>query len=295
MGGAGKKCAVTGKAGAFAMRKKIAIIFLTVFLLSGGVLFSQAEKIRLEVFEVKYADIKSLEEAASALKSDEGRVSVHTSTNKLVVFDYPSNLERIAKVIELLDIKPKELEIKVVVVELTSAFLRRLGLGGRATIIPPAKFDEFMFLVKVAKEATVRSEMSLRTISGRVAALSVSEKEIFGGTLTREGDELVVVPIQEREAGSYLEVLPRVNDDGTINIIIRPSVSEFRADGSARERSILTQLVVNDGDTVAIGGLDVTGKRTGGESIPPADIAISKGNVDAARKVVMFLTTDIVD
>jgi general secretion pathway protein D len=72
----------------------------------------------------------------------------------------------------------------------------------------------------------------------------------------------IVNSVQYRDTGKILSVLPQVNSKGLVNLQIRQEVSdvgerEFGATGSPsfRTREVETTLVVDNGETVLIGGI----------------------------------------
>jgi type II secretory pathway component HofQ len=64
--------------------------------------------------------------------------------------------------------------------------------------------------------------------------------------------------------------------------------------GRPSERTILTQAVVKDGDTIAIGGAD-TQRQEVQKSSTLFGVPLAQKSAAKNRKVVMFLTARIVD
>jgi general secretion pathway protein D len=265
--------------------------FIIILVLLAGTAYCQPEDMEVEIFKVRNRDAKSLLPAVEHLKSDEGKVTVDNNTDSLIVVDYPQNLRRIAEVLNTLDVPPKQVEIEVIVAEVTDAFLGKAGLSFGQAVMTPEKFDRLKYLLQKREDSSVRSQMSVRTMSGQPAMIQAAQEEILWGAVvsTPESKTITVAPVATRSAGKFLEVLPKVNNDGTITVILRPTVSEFQKDRSIYERSIITQVIVNSGETIAIGGLETSRQYTGRRGIPLTGTSVTaRGEED--RKIMMFLT-----
>ena len=270
--------------------KKQAILLITIFFILAGFAACFADEMKVEVFEVKYRDAKSLKPAVEHLKSPEGKVTVDGHTGSLIVVDHLENLKMISQIIAQLDVPEKQIEIKVMVAEVTSAVMRRAGLLSGEAVIPPERFREVEYLINNSDTSNVKTRMTVKTMSGRPAVIRVAEEELFGGTTVLHQGRTYISPLVERSAGNFLEVLPKANNDGTITVVLRPEVSEFREDRTIDERSVLTQVIVNSGDTIVIGGMDREERRKRGAEVPFTGVSAAIENSEDTRRVVMFLT-----
>jgi general secretion pathway protein D len=77
-----------------------------------------------------------------------------------------------------------------------------------------------------------------------------------------EGSSLFTNTIQNRDTGVLLSITPRVNSSGLVNMQIQQEVSAPLSPAtsgiqspSIQKRSIQTQVVVQDGETIALGGI----------------------------------------
>ncbi|MFQ5952503.1 MAG: type II secretion system protein GspD [Candidatus Omnitrophota bacterium] len=274
---------------------KVIVLAIGLTLLA-GVVFGQPEDMEVEIFEIKNREAKSLLPAVEHVISKEGKVTVDTGTDSIIVVDYPSNLEKISEILNVLDVPQKQVEVRIRVVDATSQFLGKIGMITGQAIIPPDKFNEILYLVSKSKDVNISSEMMVRTMSGRPATLHLAQEEVlWGAVITPESKIVTVAPIATRAAGRFLEVLPKVNNDNTITVTLRPTVSEFQEDRSIFERSVLTQVIIESGDTLAIGGLGTASLRTDQEKIPFTGMTVPEKVSEESKKVVMFLTATIVD
>ncbi|MGD2279448.1 MAG: secretin N-terminal domain-containing protein, partial [Candidatus Omnitrophota bacterium] len=183
---------------------------LTILILSGTVL-GQQEEMKFKVFKIKYRSPESLLPAARHLKSGKGKVTVDPNSNSLIVVDYPSNLSRIAGVITTLDVPLEQVEIRVLIADVTDSFLKKAGIAFNQDVIPPKRFNNIHYSLDTDKASVIRSEITLRTLSGQPAALQVAEEEVLWGVVKSASDSstITVAPAYTRAAGNFLEVLPR--------------------------------------------------------------------------------------
>lgn len=276
------------------MRSLIAFVVLTVVLLASTAL-PQPQGLEMRIFTVRASNAQSISNVARNLKSPEGSVTFDPNTNSLIVVDYPQNLQRIASLVEQLDKTQKQVEIKVTVADVTNNFLSNIGMHSGQVIIPTGEFNAVLRMLDTDKSSSIRSQMTVRTISNQPAQLMVSKDEIIGKQITRyeNGDE--VTTVIRKPIGDFLEVLPSVNNDGTIMIILRPTMSTLERRHTPYERSIITQVLINNGDTIALGGLDSAQQRTEDRSVSVLGIPLYKKTETESKKIVMFLTANIID
>ncbi len=266
------------------------VIFFVVF---SSTTFLYSEERTAEVFKVMHGDIEALYSVLEQMKSPEGKVTMHSFSGSVIVVDYPDKIEEMRSILVQLDMAQKQVEIKVLIAEVSSAFLKRVGIGPSQTIIDPEEFHDVRYIMKASGEVAIRSEMAVKTLSGHPAAIQVSANEIFGPQIISSGGATVITPPpQIISAGDSLEVLPKVNNDGTITVSLRPSKSRFEARNVVSERSLLTQVVIASGETIVIGGYTLAEDRNREGRVPFTDTSISTNSLQE-RKIMMFLTAVI--
>jgi type II secretory pathway component GspD/PulD (secretin) len=274
---------------------KIFVIFSIILCFFAGSAFSQPEDLEMRVFELKHRDAASMQPVIEHLKSSEGKISIDYYSDSLIVVDYPGNLEKMAEVISLLDVPQKQVEIKVLIAEVTSTFLGRTGIVLGGDVISADEFGEISYLLNADKDINIRSEMAIKTLSGKPARFQVAREDIFWKTtIEPESGIATIEPVEREPVGNFLEVLPKVNNDGSITVTVRPSVSNVRTDYSVYERSILTQVIINSGDTIAIGGFRESKVYATRGRLPFTETSIAGGS-EKAKQIVMFLTATISD
>lgn len=256
---------------------------ISIFLLLASLAFAQTCNPQVKVFKIASGNAESLSAIAQDLLTQQGTVSFDNNSNSIIVFDCPQNIERIAAVIKELDVREKEVEIKVLVTEASSSFLEGIGLVAGQVIIPKGQFEAVLELIKESKETNIRAQMMVRTLSNHPAAIQVTKEEIIGfESIIIPGQAVVTSAIRE-PMGSLLEVLPSVNNDGTIKVLLQPSVTSIDEDAAPSQRTVFTQALVKSGDTIVIGGAETQKKSRQG-------LASSEN-----RRVAIFLTCRIID
>jgi type II secretory pathway component GspD/PulD (secretin) len=278
------------------VRKKAAYVTLIVFFILTSTTPLAADGRTMRIFKIQHASAESLRPVVESLKSPEGTLSFDRNTNSLIVVDYPVNLQRIADVIESLDVQQKNVRITVVVSDVTQNFLDTIGLHSGQLIIPGPEISAVLGLLKKDTRSSIRSEMSLTTLSNHPARLQVTKEEIFGHSLVRyrsRHHDTTVISVIKQPVGNFLEVLPQANNDGTITITLQPAVSTLQ-NGLPYERTVLTRITINNGDTLVIGGLD-SGTTQTSSTTSVFGVPVAKTTAGESKKVVMFLTATIAD
>ncbi len=243
---------------------------------------SEPENLDVKVFDVNYADLESLRDVVLDLKSEAGKVSIDKSSNTLIVMDRYESLQKISLIIERLDARPAQVEITAVIAEVSDLVQNEIGIIAATSILP---FDRYQVLLRLLESDTTsnkRSEMTVRTVSNKPAMIRASVSEIFGHVAIWRGEDREIIAPLTIEAGDSLEVLPRVNNDGTILVRVSPVSGTLLDDGSISEKSILTEVIVNDKETIALGG------------VKESEDVRGRGRRTGRTDVLMFLTVEVV-
>lgn len=252
----------------------------------------QLDGLDVKVFRLKGVSVHSVYEAVKDMKSQEGGMSVDERSNSLIVSDTPERLTMIADIIRRIDFEEKQVDLKVIIVEASEESLTRLGFSHGQLVLPQGRFRVFLDALKSDTSTFVRSEMSVKVMSNHPAAIQASSDEVFGEAVVRYPDATEArYPLRER-VGEFLEVLPRVNDDDTITIIVRPAMISMNQENVPSERALFTQVSVANGDTVILGGSDtVSSRQQANRSF--LGFKLSKDNSHSKNKVVIFLTAQL--
>jgi len=266
---------------------KIIITSLMIMLFLAVTVYCQTQNTELKIFKVRHVRAEYLYEIMNSLKSNEGKISVDPNTNSIIVTDYPDNLQNMAIVLDSVDMPPRQVEIKVIVTEASEEFFNSIGINSAEVIIPSGRLRGVMDLFKRGNNTLIRSEMKVVTLSSNPARFQVSTDELFSKTTVIYPEVIVVNSVEKRPVGEFLEVLPIVNSDGTILVTLSPSVSNIRRRGAITERTIFTQVSVNNGDTIVIGGADTSSEST--------EEGLAVARTGQKRRTVMFLTATVIE
>jgi len=228
------------------------------------------------------------------------RIVPNPLDNTILIQGTPQEYQQVRKLLDELDIPPRQvlIEAKIYEVSLTgafrsgvSAFLQRLGatppsgtpsasqqLTGRSsanglnlsisTLVGKSReLLAFLETQEVTSRARVISAPSVLATDSIPASINVGTEV---PTLAAQavspiqtgGTSLFTNSIQNRNSGVTLQILARVNPSGIVTLVINQEVSAPQpppAGGiqspSFTKRTVQTQVTLNDGDTIAIGGI----------------------------------------
>lgn len=228
----------------------------------------------------------------SATLSGETTIVPDASTNALLIRANPNDFDLIAAAVKELDVRPLEALIEVLVVEVTRDRSLELGVdvnlpGAHLPGYPNTTYDGHSTGIATSDvglhvvgiggdpdlEATIRAAASKGevTIVSRptVIAANNEEAQILVGSQQPFVQVSRVLPtdgastdqvVQYKDVGTKLSVRPTISADGYVTLQVSQEVSaatdqtQFNAPVIST-RSVQTQLLLKDGQTVVIGGL----------------------------------------
>jgi type IV pilus assembly protein PilQ len=264
------------------------------------------------IFPVSYASLEELSGIISRFSNDAGGGSSNTvtvitdkDTQSLIVRDTAENLEKIAKLIELLDVQTPQVMIEAKVLEATEQFARDLSgslavggasfklgsntgvtsLIGTTAVLPGTTSPAAGAFAGVASglNATLRigeSENKVRIVSSpKTVVLSgktanVKQTKTTAKTLVTPATPTspAMTTIQQITADTILNVTPRVTNEGSVfmRLDLTRDVLRIEADGSpAKEpRNMTTEVIVESGNTLVIGGVLNIDENSASSGIP---------------------------
>lgn len=188
------------------------------------------------------------------------RVVAEPDTNSLVILATPREYAGMARVLEGLDLVPRQVLMEVLVAEVTltdgfefgveyaltkggfgpppaqgdGAGEPPAGTGFRAlasgfTSIVDAGRDFRVFVKALTQDARVKvlSSPHLLAVDNRPARIRVgSEQPVATGTVVSREAEATTTTIEFKEVGRILTIVPRVNSEGLVNLKVRVEVSD---------------------------------------------------------------------
>jgi general secretion pathway protein D len=211
-------------------------------------------------------------------------------TNALLVRATPSDWQVIQQALQALDLRPLQVVIEVVIAEVRRSDELNVGASFRAGDPNPRFGERFEggmardagpndFQLRVIRQGTIDVEATLAALAttGSVRILSrpaiLAQNNVEAHILVGAERPFIAISrslptndaqrdqvVQYRNVGTTLRILPTINADGYVNLIVVQEVSnatnetQFGAPViSKREAS--TQLLARNGQTVVIGGL----------------------------------------
>ena len=289
---------------------------------------------------VSYSNAQSevLPHIQSVLTEGRGKVSVDSRNNQLILTDTAEKIDQIREIVMKIDQVTPQVVIEARIVEANSNFTRDLGfdwgtvsagpfnnggteliLNGLASNLPAAapsavvgfdfvKLTGTPFSIIDAKLVVSETEGKTNIISApKVVTLDNKKARIKQG---------LEVPYQERDSSGnstirfknvdlLLEVTPNVTSDNRIVMkifVTKNDVAEQTPDGPALSTNEAeTELLIDDGDTIVIGGIVKSTITYGEKGIPGLRklgvlgwLFKSQSKTDTKNELLIFITPRIV-
>jgi type II secretory pathway component GspD/PulD (secretin) len=235
---------------------------------------------RVRAFKIQYSDPEKVREILEKHLSRYGEITSLEERNMVVVEDLPDFLNRLARILEEIDRQPKQvlLEARVLEIQLDdndnlgvdwsrlSTFEGTdltIGLSGLTGGGPGLFFDVLNNNLQGAIEA-LSDENRLRalatpqllTMENQEARVLIGDR--LGYRLTTTINQVTTESVEFIDTGVTLRFTPSVDREGRILLKLSPEVSSGSiADGipEVTTTEVETQLLVEDGEQVFIGGL----------------------------------------
>lgn len=228
------------------------------------------------------------ETGSPSLLSARGHVTVDKRTNSLLITDTREKLAEIQRLIRRLDIPIRQVLIKSRIVVAKREFSRNLGVsqelvgqsgshsGGYSIRLPAANATSVLGTSIISDTLNLNLQLSAMEADNKGEIISSPRLITADGQLAsiEQGQE---IPYQQGTRGSNrgtsiefkkavlsLEVTPQITPDGHVIMALRvtqDSIGQYvpTAEGgvvpSIDTRSLDTRVLVNDGDTVVLGGI----------------------------------------
>ena len=217
------------------------------------------------------------------------RIVADSANNAILVYSTQTEYESVLPMIQRLDSLPSQVLLESTIAEVTLTDELKFGLrwffetgnfsfnlSDVATGAVGASNPGFSLLfsageTKIALNAlssitdvNIISSPNLMVLDNRKAVLQIGDQVPIAteSAVDTSSDNTVVNSIELKDTGIILTVTPRVNDSGRVILDITQEVSDVvRTTTSGidsptiRQRKVTTTVVVNDGDSLALGGL----------------------------------------
>lgn len=293
-----------------------------------------------KMIALRYASASDLAQlltsSCNQLLSARGSVSGDKRTNRLLLRDTPPVLEQIQQWVTQMDIPAGQVELAAYIVTINQNSLKELGVkwgttrdteGSRIYGVRDIAADLSV------SDASVHAGFSIGRLSGHMLELELSaleqknQLEIIANprliashqqpASIKQGSEIPyqvsngergATAIEFKEAVLGMEVTPAILADGHIRLklrisqntpgrVLKQSAGEILA---IDKQEIETQLEIQNGETIALGGIFQHKQQTGDEKLPLlGDLPLLgklfryNGNDQQRRELVVFITTRI--
>jgi len=265
-----------------------------------------------EIFELKYARVEDVQaEVTNALTVEIGSMRTDVRTNTLVISDLPHQMEKIKKIIEAFDRKTREVFIEAKIVQVTLSDTYKWGIDWdrlftddgtkkNLSLTPevslPASLSSFgklsvartggatlsavLEVLSTVGETKILSNPHIATEEGKEATINVITQQPYSQTTTTTTDAATTQSTEFTfvDVGVKLNVIPTINADNYLSIVIKPEVSSitsFFPDSASEERVPVIEtanaestVLVKDGTTIIIAGMIKDTKSNSTNKVP---------------------------
>ncbi len=244
------------------------------------------ERLETGIFQIKYARAEQLREVIGRLLSERGKAQADIRANTLIVTDIPTNIVVARNIIAELDRQMNQVLVEAKIVEVDTRAKRELGidwsLGNLDNPLQPTKagaevnlgvgeptgtftvgrmqkgvaLEAMLKTLEEDGKAEVLSQPSV-LISDNETATILSGKKIPINTIDQAGN----IVTEFYDVAVKLQVTPHINPNNQVLMDLHPEVSDLSGEATVSggiiilSSEITTKLLVNDGETVVIGGV----------------------------------------
>jgi type IV pilus assembly protein PilQ len=267
------------------------------------------------------------------ITSGRGSLTVDERTNQIIMTDTAEKIDKAWEIVRKIDQVTPQVIIEARIVEVSEDFSKDLGIAWSSTIGPTGPNDftfDTAFNYPVASDSAIGFELSsfkgtpfvlhaqltAAETEGEAEVISSPKIVTLDNTQATISQGLEVAYLERDDSGGSsvkfkkvdlkLEVTPHVTPDNRIDMKIsieKNDVESISADGVPvlSTNDAETELLIDDGDTIVIGGVVKTTKSRGKNGFPVlADLpllgALFKATSDATSKneLLIFITPRIV-
>jgi type IV pilus assembly protein PilQ len=263
------------------------------------------------IFPISYADLGSisgiLTNFSNSQNSNPGSSGIPTTiiqdsnTQSLIIRDTAESIERMRKMIELLDVQTPQVIIEAKVIDATNSFTKTIGgkvgfqIDGRNNIginggvsnaggspVTNGNSNNFRFGIgnsltldailgfsEGQNRAKVVSSPRVMVLSGKSATITQGSNILSSTTTTTTAGPQVTqsfVPYS-----TSLNVTPRVTNDGSVFMrlsLSRDTVETIKDTSVTAPRNMTTEVIVDSGSTLVLGGIQNMDESGGENGFP---------------------------
>lgn len=277
-----------------------------------------AEKKKVVSKKYKFQNLSS-ELAAEILKKNFEEIKViDLNSEGLLVNCQEEDLNELEKIISQIDQPQKQIMIKARIEEISRTKIKELGINpnqlselkiikddaGNIEKLKPG-WPETLKALNEKGLSNILANPSLMTLDRKKAKLVIGDQ--IPVKLERVESDKTVSTISYIEAGIVLEFLPKIINQKQVLLEIKPSVNsigQILADGlpAVNSRSAETTVILENGETLAIGGLIKKDELKTIREVPIlADLPLlgalfsASENTDIETELIIFITPEIIE
>jgi type IV pilus assembly protein PilQ len=282
-------------------------------------------------FTLNYASPASFQTILSKMMSERGKVSIDDRTNSVIYSDYPYFLNNAKQLLARLDKPKSQVLIEARIVRVNTSYDWQVGFEWSWGTDKNTFLNDFQVNVPVSANALMG--FSLGRVAGNSIDVELTALETTGEgkvisaprVLTLDGIEAVIsqgveVPYLQlsdsgtastafRKAVLELKVKPHITPDGKVRMEVHAKKEDpdfSQSIGSTGQppidtREIITELIIDNGNTVVIGGViedteSLSQDRTPGLSSIPIVGNLFTANKSTSEKneLLIFITPRVV-
>ncbi|MBS1982786.1 MAG: secretin and TonB N-terminal domain-containing protein [Bdellovibrionales bacterium] len=250
--------------------------------------------VETRLYALSYAKAAKVKGNVADFNTKRGKISVEERTNTLVVTDIPETLEKISRYIKSIDRQTAQILVEGRIVEANRIFTKSLGINWQYTLprgVPAA--GSFVDIGKTPNAVNNRLDASIGSLGswGSIRAVLATEEEEKriktiasprvmvqdNSTATMKQADSVLVLVAPTGAPSSagsavyvpptavnteleLQVTPQVTSDGFVlmDLTLKRETPVPNSPGSKNSREAKTQVLVESGKTIVVGGIYTT-------------------------------------
>ena len=252
--------------------------------------------------QVNYAKASDIAKQIEEVKSSKGSISVDPRTNIIIYSDYPARVRRAREILAQLDRPTPQVLIEARIVQATDTFARALGIDWSAQYDVEDGNPAFSWAINLPVAATSSAALSIGKLLnttfwtldimlsanesvGNVKIISAPRVLTLDGVeaTISQGDEIPYLQMSQdgvatefKEAVLELKVTPHITPDQKVRLEIaakkdQPGQERQTPLGPAvgiQTRKVETELLIDSGDTIVIGGVLENTERVNQERTP---------------------------
>ncbi len=273
---------------------------------NGAMSAPSGDRMMSQVVPLRFLAAGELKGQLAPLVSRDGNLVSDDRTNSIVITDMASNIRRLLKLIESLDVRTPQVLIEALIMEVTLTDEFKLGVEwghqlsferdghnfsgslnqnfSLASIITEGfkyavvrsdgKLNALLQALSTNKNVNILSTPHIMTLNNQPAMIRVGEEvPILTQTRNIQGGE-TIRSFDYKSVAIELEVTPRVNQDREVFMKVHPVIKKIlgvNAELNApilANREALTSVIIRDGNTIVIGGLMRDDKASSESKVP---------------------------